>query len=350
MKIVFLADGCHPGTQGGIQTFGRALKKIFKDKMIFLSYRVDQKKLYEVEDIIEVGSTNYIFRKINKITKNSLRDYLINKQLKKIKPDIIILRSPQDLKALKNINAKKILVQHNRFDILYSSKDYYNNEKKLLEKSKKEMDYFVVLSDYDKKVLREEYNFPENKIEVIRHSCELEIIKEKKLKNKNLLMIARIDNNQKRFDLAIKAMRKLQDFNLKIYGDGGRDEIEFLESLIKKYSLKNVRLCGATQNVKKVLDENGIFIMTSDFEGYGITNIEAMRRGLPIILRNTFDAAKDIVIDNGILLDKDWNEEKFVEAVKKVYDNYEYFSNNSVKLGERYNLDKIKKFWLKIFE
>ena len=44
--------------------------------------------------------------------------------------------------------------------------------------------------------------------------------------------------------------------------------------------------------------------MTSDYEGYPITLIEAARRGLPIILRNTFDSAQDIVIDNGILLGK----------------------------------------------
>ena len=88
--------------------------------------------------------------------------------------------------------------------------------------------------------------------------------------------------------------------------------------------------------------------MTSDYEGYPITLIEAMRRGLPIILRNTFDSAQDIVIDNGILLEKEWNENKFVEAVKKVYDNYEYYSENSKKLGKRHNFEIIKKEWDKL--
>lgn len=89
--------------------------------------------------------------------------------------------------------------------------------------------------------------------------------------------------------------------------------------------------------------------MTSDFEGDPISTIEAMRRGLPIILRNTFEAAQDIVIDNGILLEKEWKEKEFIEAVRKVYNNYEFYSNNSIKLGKRYDLETIKEEWNKLF-
>ena len=159
-------------------------------------------------------------------------------------------------------------------------------------------------------------------------------------------MIARIDNQQKRFDLAIRAMKKLSEFTLDIYGDG--PDMEKCENIIKNENIKNVFLRGSTNKVQEKLDESGIFIMTSDYEGYGITNIEAMRRGLPLIIRNTFEAAQDIVIDNGILLEKEWDEAKFVEAVRKVYDNYEYYSENSKKLGERHSPEVIKKEWDKL--
>ena len=174
------------------------------------------------------------------------------------------------------------------------------------------------------------------------------MLKEKKQKNKKLIMIGRIDNNSKRFDLAIKAMKKLPEYTLDIYGDIYLDrkrDYEVLKELIKKENINNVTFKGATNKVQEVLDESGIYIMTSDYEAYGIVNIEAMRRGLPIVLRNTFDAAQDIVIDNGVLLGKEWDEDKFVEAVKKVYDNYEYYSENSKKLGERHSPEVIKKEW-----
>ena len=163
-------------------------------------------------------------------------------------------------------------------------------------------------------------------------------------------MIARIDNFHKRFDLAIKAMKKLQDFILNIYGEFHTEkDKKYLEEIVKKEKITNVNFKGITNKVQEKLDESGIFIMTSDYEAYGIVNIEAMRRGLPIILRNTFEAAQDIVIDNGVLLEKEWNEDKFVEAVRKVYDNYEYYSENSKKLGERHSPEVIKKEWDKLF-
>lgn len=160
-------------------------------------------------------------------------------------------------------------------------------------------------------------------------------------------MICRLENEQKRIDLAVSSMKKLSDFILNIYGDG-KDK-KYLEKLIKENNLKNVILHGGTNKIKERLDENSIFIMTSDKEGYPITTIEAMRRGLPIVLRNTFDSAPDIVQDNGILLKKEWNEDKFVEAVKKVYNNYEYYSGNSIKMGKQYNVDVIKEKWVRLF-
>lgn len=225
---------------------------------------------------------------------------------------------------------------------------YYKNNKKLIEESKKELDYFVFLSYYDKIKFIKELNFPEKKAVVIRHTCELEILNCCKLKIKKLIMISRLDNKIKRFDLVMKAMKKLTDFILNIYGDGA--DRKYLEDLIKKEKLKNVFLCGTTKQVAEKLDENGIFIMASDFEGYGITNIEAMRRGLPIILRNTFESAKDIIAENGILLGKEWNEDEFIKAVRKVYNDYDFYLKNSLEKAKNYDFDVIKSQWEELFK
>lgn len=347
MKILFMADGCHPGTQGGIQTFGRALKKMFEEDLIFLSYYSLQEKIFKVTDVIEILTPNIIFRIFDKLLCRIPRNCIIEKNIKKIDPDICILRSPQNLKTLKYINCKKILVQHTQLDVYFKSENYYNSNYDLLEKSKKELDYFIVTSPRDKKKLAEDFDFPKEKIKLIRHSCEIELIKKKKEKNKILIMIGRLVNNPKRFDLAIRAMKNLSDFTLKIYGNGS--DKEMLEKIILENNIKNVELCGSTNQVTEKLDEAGIFVMTSDFEGYPITTIEAMRRGLPIILRDTFEGASDIIINNGILLDSKWSEKDFCDGVKRIYNKYEYYSQNSIEMGKRHSLDVIKKEWEELF-
>ena len=347
MKILFIADGCHPGTQGGIQTFGRALKKMFGKNLIFLSYYTLSDKIFEVDDIIEILTPNIIFRIFDKLFCRVPRNYITKKNIEKINPDICILRSPQNLKILKNRNCKKILVQHTQLDVFFKDNDYYNKDFSLMENSKKELNCFIVTSPKDKEKLFKDFNFPKEKIKLIRHSCEIELLDETKEKNKILIMVARLSNEEKRFDLAIKAMKNLPDFNLKIYGSGPDREI--LEKIIQENNIKNVELCGATNQVKEKLDEAGIFVMTSDYESYGISNIEAMRRGLPIILRNTFEGASDVVINNGILLDSEWNEKDFCDGIRKIYNNYEYYSKNSIEMGKRHSLEVIKKEWEKLF-
>ena len=345
MKILSMLIFSDPRTQGGIQTFGRTLKKFYPDEVISLTVANPFKKIYESNDLIEVGSNHFLFRATNKIFKNKLREYLIKKEVKKNNWDIIIFSFPYELEILKDIKAKKIIVQHFTFN-KYKNEFFKN---KNIKEIFKEVDYFVVLSVYDKEKFQKNFNLREKQVKVIRHTCEMELLKSKKEKNKKLIMIGRIDNSSKRFDLAIRTMKKLPEFTLDIYGDiYNQKDMEFLQEIIEEEKITNVNFRGGTNKVQEKLDESGIFIMTSDTEGYPITSIEAMRRGLPIILRDTFDSARDIVIDNGVLLEKEWNEDKFVEAVKKVYEDYEYYSENSKKLGERHSSEAIKREWDKL--
>ena len=339
-KLCFSLDS-NPFYLGGVETFERNLKKIFKDLKIFAVKR-KEKKYFIVDDVIELDNKNIKFRILRKLFG---KERIIRKILKDIGYDILICNSPRDLRYSKK-DCNLILVQHWNFEI-YKERIFINREF-LINEIRDKVKYFIFLSEYDKERFIKEINFPREKSIVIRHTCEIELLKNKKEKNRNLIMICRLDNNHKRIDLSINAMKKLQDFKLNIYGDG--EDKKYLETLIKENNLKNVFLHGGTNQVKEKLDENGIFIMTSDFEGYGITNIEAMRRGLPIILRNTFDAAQDIAQDNGVLLEKEWDEDKFVEAVREVYDNYEYYSENSLKMGKRHDFEVIKKEWDKLFE
>lgn len=350
MKILLNANYDHPSSQGGVSTFNRNILNIFKEyNLKVLSYATTKKKIYDVDynQVMEICKFNQIIKSIDaRIFKYRLQKFVVKKYMKKIKPDVCIINSLEDIEILKGLKTKVILVQHTDFKI-YFQKYFYKKNTALMDEISKKLDYFICLSEESKMKFIQELKLPEEKIKVIRHMSKIELLELKKQKNKNLIMLTRL-SSEKQIDLVIKAMEKLPEYKLSIYGDG--DEKEKLKNLIREKSLNNVKLCGITSQVKKVLDNSGIFVMSSSFEGYPISLIEAMRRGLPIVLRNTFDSAKDIVKENGILLQKEWDEVEFIKAIKKIYDNYEYYSENSKKLGTRYDSQKIKQEWIELLE
>lgn len=351
MKILMITMDNPPVTLGGIQSFIRNMSNLYSDNLLILSNKVKINKKFKVSEdlknVLEVYSNNIILRGLNKLFKNKLRKLFVIKNIKNINPDICILSSYNELQFVKDIDTKVILVQHTISDrYLFHTE----NDKFFEAISEKSPDNIICLSEKDRKKFNENLNDKNIKLRVIRFPNTIKIFNNKKIKNSNLIILSRLENSAKRLDLAIKAMKKLPDFTLNIYGEGPAES--FYKEIIKKENLKNVFLKGKTNKIQEKLDESAIYVITSDFEGYPVSSIEAMRRGLPIIIRDTFGAASDIVVDNknGILLEKEWNEDRFVEAVRKVYDNYEYYSENSKKLGERYSPEIVKKEWDNLFE
>lgn len=90
---------------------------------------------------------------------------------------------------------------------------------------------------------------------------------------------------QKRHDIAIKAIAKLNDSGviLKIYGKGPLEES--LKQLAKELGVENkVFFEGVTSQVAEVLQKADAFIMASDYEGMPNALMEAMAAGLPCIV------------------------------------------------------------------
>lgn len=349
MRITLIAGDDHPSTQGGVSTFNRNIMKILaKEELYTIAYKTNNKKIYteKYKKLLEIYFKNKKIKRIDRKFFNfKIREFLLKKKVKNIEPRICIFNSPNDIEVFNNYNYKKILVQHLNFD---NFERVYGKNKEELSKIIKSADKFICLSIYDKIRFIKELDLDEKKVGVIHHTNNIEVRTEKKIRNRTLIMIARLDNQQKRFDLVINSMKKLHEYTLKIYGTGSTSDQNKIEKIILESEVKNVELCGITNEVKEKLDEAGIFIMTSDYEGYPLALIEAMRRGLPIILRDTFDSAKDIINKNGILLKKEWNENEFIEAVKDIYSNYDYYSKNSLEASKKYDFNKIKNEWIKL--
>ena len=250
-KIVVLTLAAHPMAQGGIQTFVRRIKKFYNNNVILLTNKNKNEKIYPINDIIEIGSVNTIFRVINRLLKDKIRKYLVMRKLKKINPEIIICNFPYELEIIKDFKCKKkILVQHFNFE-------KFIPDIPRMQELKKGLSNYIVLSSYDKEKFQKGFGILEEKVKVIRHTCEMKLLQNKKEKNKKLVIIARLDNKQKRFDLAIKVMKKLPDFTLDIYADrvNGEQELNMLKNLAKENTISNVFFRGSTNNVKEMNQE-----------------------------------------------------------------------------------------------
>ncbi|MFD8687447.1 glycosyltransferase family 4 protein [Streptomyces sp. NPDC059651] len=90
----------------------------------------------------------------------------------------------------------------------------------------------------------------------------------------------------KRFDLLIEAFAPVAaqypDWTLRVYGRG--EERERLRGLIDRLGLyNNVFLMGAVTPMEAEWVKGSIGAATSDFEPFGMTIVEAMRCGLPVV-------------------------------------------------------------------
>ncbi|MEF1254504.1 glycosyltransferase [Vibrio sp. M260112] len=348
-KLRILFVGPDPRGLGGVQTFGKNLHEIFDGNVDFVSGCFTKPLIssqeYNVIYPLKYNLINRLFSKLSLIVlgRDVLYKYRLNKLLRLEGYQAIVVNSPKYINMFKDFE-DIILIQHRTYDSMFESEHYFDSNIELLRKTILSAKKIVLLSKYDKTRFLS-IGFNANSLYVIRHCSRIPTLhSNSKDNNKKLIMACRIENSSKRIDLAIKAMVKLSNYSLTIVGDG--PDKESLVELVSTLGIKNVFFKDRVTDITSALDSASVHIMTSDFEGYGISNIEAMRRGLPLIVRNTYDAAQDVVRDNGILLSETWCEDEFVQAVKQIENNYSFYSNNSLTMGRRHDFETIKQKWI----
>ena len=151
----------------------------------------------------------------------------------------------------------------------------------------------------------------------------------------------------KRIDRVIACARLLPDVQFNIYGDG--PEKALLESMAD--GLKNVFFRGYTGDIDAVFRDNSILLITSDYEGYNIGGIEACVHGRPIVVLNTYPAAKDLVEDrvSGVVLD-DFSPEALANAIKEIFAAPRKYRDGALRHRELYGPETIRTTWRELLE
>ncbi|MEH1831616.1 MAG: glycosyltransferase family 4 protein [Nostoc sp.] len=98
-----------------------------------------------------------------------------------------------------------------------------------------------------------------------------------------IVMVARF-SPQKDQILLLKALAGIdKPFELLFVGDGStRSQVEFLAQNLGLE--KQVKFLGARSDVEQILQDTHIFVLSTNWESFGLVSVEAMRAGLPVIV------------------------------------------------------------------
>ena len=140
--------------------------------------------------------------------------------------------------------------------------------------------------------------------------------------------VARLQNSSKRFDRIIACCEMLiregyTNFEWHIVGGG--PDINWLKEEISSRGVERyIVVHGLKMNPYPYIKQSNLFVLASDYEGYGITIREAQILKTPVVVTN-FDCANETIKNgyNGIIVEK--NEESLFNAIVLMMENkYEY--------------------------
>lgn len=251
----------------------------------------------------------------------------------------------------KDLKCKCIGWQHSTYDAYFNTKNqYYYNQEKLYKKYIPDLDEYIVLTNHEKMIIDKKFNINST---VIYNFNSFEHETTSKLDKKQFIAVGRLVR-AKGFDNLIKIFSKYSKLNkewtLKIIGSG--KEQKKLKKQIKKYELENrIQIIPFTNDIKKYYLESSIMLISSRWEGFGMTTIEAMEFGLPII---SFDipSIKEIGENNIKLIKKD-DFNQYVEEMLKLSNSIDErikYSELSKKRSELFYKKNVINEWIKLLK
>lgn len=259
------------------------------------------------------------------------------------KPNIWYIHSPlNELWEFKNYIKKNLLSFWKKplFDIWVSI------NRKLTLKYSKSVDIWICNSLNTKNRIRKYYGKEAKIINPPIDSSKYEYHEPKNY----WLSVNRLFSN-KRIDIQMKAFSKLPEEKLIIIGsfEKGAKQFEKYKKYIEKIKPKNVEILSWVDHktLKKLYSECKGFITTSKDEDFGMTPVEAMASGKPVIAPNE-GGYKETVINHktGIIIDN-IDSDKLAKEITNM--SKELKSNKRRQKYKKACQEQAKKFDVKIF-
>lgn len=194
-----------------------------------------------------------------------------------------------------------------------------------------------------------------NRISVIPNALSELPPSEGRPRQKLILGVGRLVK-QKRFDLLIKAFaqvsQELPEWNLQIVGEGS--EASSLFALARKLKVDSrVEFLSVQKEIWKNYDRCGIFVLSSDYEGFPNVLLEAMSRGTPCISTDCFSGPRDLIVGghSGILMPvaNQAALERALLRLAKDENLRDSLGREALAVKLKHSLDNIIEKWISLF-
>jgi len=317
------------------------------------------------EEIIDDKEVMYQFPDQIFCSKEELVGYMVS-TLNLTEDDVVIIDRSTDIgpAIMKNAAPAKIcsVIHADHFSEGSTNDDYilWNNYYEYLFAQHKHIDYYIASTDSQNKLVRKQFQkylgVTPNVITIPVGSLKELKYPEDNRKPYSLITASRLAS-EKHVDWIVEAVaearKTIPQLTLDIYGKGKEEET--IQKVIKKYQLEDcVKLCGQ-QKLDEVYQNYEAYVAGSTSEGFGLTLMEAVGGGLPII---GFDVryGNQTFIDDGQngykipvhdKMEKKERIEKMAEAIVKLFRDadLESFHKHSYNKAEDFLTEEVQKKW-----
>ena len=217
----------------------------------------------------------------------------------------------------------------------------------LLQKKVRHINKFVTFTEEDQKIIKEIINNSNIKTDITWFIIpNLSKTKRKKQTayTKNVMYLGRFDFFQKNMLEYVKVHEKLPDeFRLNIYGYGAAAPI--LKTL-------DLNLMGKINDISEVADQNSLLLLLSQSEGFGNVLVEAMSVGMPVVVYDSYPAARSIVNEGVGKLVPYGETDQVIHAIQEILKNeetFQQFSEKAYQESEKYQKETIVKQYKDVF-
>lgn len=175
------------------------------------------------------------------------------------------------------------------------------------------------------------------------------VLDSKKIKLVYIGEITKNKNIHKVIDDVETMISNGMDVEYTIVGDG--EYLSELKDIVQKVKNKNnIKVLGRINDkdkLKEILDNNDIFVMNSSFETFGLSYIEALSRGLPVIYtkeQGIYGYFNEGYIGYGV---ERGNSIQY--AVNKIIKDYENISKNAIEVIDDFRWNSIGNKYIGIY-